>query len=91
MTIVTARKQRYICASNPDSDCTDHDNFDLQEEFRWLADYLATELGDDWYLSNTVGGFRVRCSIDVTEGQVLELVINLLQTFESAVLAESGN
>lgn len=54
----------------------------LQESYRWLADYLATEKNDDWYLANTAGGFWVRRSIDGTESQVFGLLRKLMKTFE---------
>ena len=54
---------------------------DLQEKFRWLSDYLATDKNDDWYLANTAGGFWVRRSIDGTEAQIFQLLTKLLKTF----------
>lgn len=59
---------------------------ELQEDFRWLSDYLATDRDDDWYLANTAGGFWVRRSIDGTEAQIFQLVTKLLQTFEPTVV-----
>jgi hypothetical protein len=48
--------------------------FWLQEQFRWLSDYLAIDMGDDWYLANTAGGFWVRRDIDGTREQMFRLV-----------------
>ena len=62
---------------------------DLQENFRWLSDYLATDKNDDWYLANTAGGFWVRRSIDGTEAQIFRLLTKLLQYFEPTMLAEA--
>lgn len=62
----------------------------MGERFRWLADYLATVEGDDWYLVNTAGGFWVRRSIDGTHEQIFNLVIKLLQTFEPDILQDHG-
>jgi hypothetical protein len=60
----------------------------LQEDFRWLSDYLATERGDDWYLANTAGGFWVRRSLDGTEAQIFRMTKKILLAFEPAVLSE---
>ena len=59
----------------------------LGEAFRWLSDYQAVDMGDDWYLANTAGGFWVRRSIDGTDDQIFRLLTKLLQTFEPTVLA----
>ena len=61
---------------------------DLQEKFRWLSDYLATDKNDDWYLANTAGGFWVRRSIDGTETQIFQLLTKLLKTFDPEVLSD---
>lgn len=58
----------------------------LQEKFRWLSDYLATDKNDDIYLANTAGGFWVRRSIDGTEARIFQLLTKLLKTFEPEVL-----
>ena len=62
---------------------------DLQEKFRWLSDYLATDKHDDWYLANTAGGFWIRRSIDGTEAQIFQLLTKLLKTFDPEVLSNS--
>lgn len=63
---------------------TDRENGDfLQESYRWLSDYLATEKNDDWYLANVAGGFWVRRSIDGTEPQVFGLLSKLMKAFDS--------
>jgi hypothetical protein len=64
------------------------ENFNIGEEFRWLADYLATDKGDDWYLANTTGGFWVRRHLDGTEAQIFGLVARLLENFEPQALAD---
>ena len=62
----------------------------LNEDCRWLADYLANfqafQKGDDWYLANNAAGFWVRRSIDGTEAQVFGIVKKVLKTFEPSVL-----
>jgi hypothetical protein len=58
----------------------------LQEQFRWLSDFLTTDRGDDGYLANTAGGFWVRRSIDGTDEQIFRLLTKLLETFEPDVL-----
>jgi hypothetical protein len=63
---------------------------DLQEKFRWLSDYLATDKNDDFYLANTAGGFWVRRSIDGTEAQIFQLLTKLLKTFEPEVLSANS-
>ena len=62
--------------------------FQLQEDFRWLSDYLATDKDDDWYLANTAGGFWVRRSIDGTEAQIFRLLTKFLQTFDAKVVGK---
>lgn len=60
--------------------------FYLQEEFRWLGDYLATEKGHGWYRGSTAGGFWVRRAIDGTDAQMFGLLRTLLQTFDPEYL-----
>jgi hypothetical protein len=60
----------------------------LQEDFRWLSDYLAAAKCDDFYLANTAGGFWVRRSMDGTENQIFGLIKKLLATFEPAVIGK---
>ena len=65
----------------------------LQEDCRWLADYLATlnqygyetldEQENYWYLVNVSGGFWVRRSIDGTEKQFFEILVKLLEIYDS--------
>ncbi|MGI0485232.1 ATP-binding protein [Pantanalinema rosaneae CENA516] len=64
----------------------------LQEQFRWLADYLATEndqavdrITDDdyWYIVNVSGGFWVRRSLDGTEAQFFAMLTKLLSIYDS--------
>lgn len=79
---VKARYQKGIEEKNKEV------SFDLQEDLRWLSDYLAADKGDDWYLANTAGGFWARRSMDGTEAQIFRLVTKLLQTFEPAVISK---
>ena len=60
--------------------------FDLGEDCRWLADYLATKhentfAGEEndhyWYVAMTSGGWWVRRSIDGTEEQFFEILTQL--------------
>ena len=66
--------------------------FALQENFRWLSDYLSAPefkaINDDWYLENTAGGFWVRRSLDGTEPQIFSILHKVLSTFEPSVLDE---
>ncbi|HEY1983774.1 MAG TPA: toll/interleukin-1 receptor domain-containing protein [Terracidiphilus sp.] len=59
---------------------------DTQESFRWLSDYDAFVNRDDWYLSNTAGGFWMRRSLDGTEPQIFRIVTKLLQAYDPEVL-----
>jgi hypothetical protein len=79
---VKARYQKGIEDKNKDV------SFDLQEDFRWLADYFGTEGSTDWYLAYSAGGFWVRRSIDGTEAQIFRMVTKLLQTFEPAAITK---
>ncbi|NES64236.1 MAG: ATP-binding protein [Okeania sp. SIO2D1] len=64
----------------------------LQEEFRWLADYLATQNEDSYekiderenylYLANVSGGFWVRRSMDGTEKQFFDMLTKLLSIYD---------
>ena len=60
----------------------------LQEKFRWLSDYLATEGKYDWYAANTAGGFWVRRSIDGTDKEFFQLLRKLLKTYDQDWLHE---
>jgi hypothetical protein len=72
----------------------------LQEEFRWLGDYLANQNkniserinGKDnyWYLANVSGGFWVRRSIDGTEKQFFDILTQLLEIYDSEWLSEQN-
>ena len=79
---IQARYQKHIADKAKDA------GGDLGEDVRWLADYLATDKGDDWYLANTAGGFWIRRAIDGTEPQIFRLVTKLLQTFEPKVVSQ---
>ncbi len=69
----------------------------LQENFKWLADYLATqnensfegeERAHYWYLAKVSGGFWVRRSIDGTEQQFFDILTQLLEIYDSKWLSE---
>jgi hypothetical protein len=69
----------------------------LQENFRWLADYLATQNensfeGEErdhyWYLAIVSGGFWVRRSIDGTEEKFFDILTQLLEIYDSKWLSE---
>ncbi|MBT9314560.1 hypothetical protein [Leptothoe spongobia] len=71
--------------------------FDLGEDCRWLADYLATkhentfegeENSHYWYVAITSGGWWVRRSIDGTEEQFFEILTQLLEIYDSEWLNE---
>ena len=72
--------------------------FALGEDFRWLADSLATRHegeyeGQDaelyWYVALTSGGFWVRRTIDGTEAQFLELLTQVLERYDASWLKEN--
>ena len=63
-------------------------DFEIGEEFRWLADYGKVINRDDWYFANTAGGFWVRRNIDGTDAQIYQIVVKILQTFEPQVLTQ---
>jgi hypothetical protein len=73
----------------------------LQEDFRSLADYLATqnenasknaftreEKENYWYLANVSAGFWVRRSIDGTEKQFFDILTRLLEIYDAEWLNE---
>ncbi|NEQ49925.1 MAG: hypothetical protein F6K11_07310 [Leptolyngbya sp. SIO3F4] len=71
--------------------------FDLGEDCRWLADYLATKYentfeGEEeshyWYIALTSGGWWVRRSIDGTADQFFEILTQLLEIYDSEWLNE---
>lgn len=74
--------------------------FALGEDFRWLADSLATRHegeyeGQDaelyWYVALTSGGFWVRRTIDGTEAQFFELLTQVLERYDASWLRENQN
>ncbi len=96
-------KSKYLKLLNDKSESVPSNklSYELQEDFRSLADYLATqnenasknafkreEKENYWYLANVSGGFWVRRSIDGTEKQFFDILTKLLEIYDAEWLNE---
>jgi len=92
-------KRRYLVSLSEKNIPSDQVGYNLTEDCRFIADYLATlnehnyskqdEKANYWYLSIVSGGFWVRRSIDGTEQQFLDILTKLLETYDAQWFAEN--